>query len=410
LAQISDTPPPPPAPTPWGLVTLLAAMTAFAPMSIDMYLPAQVAIGEDLGVGHAQVELTLATFLAGMAIGQFFYGPASDRFGRRGPVLVGCAVYVVASVICALTPSIEALIGARFLQALGGCCGGVIARAVVRDNFGHADTARILSLLLLVMGLAPILAPFAGSLVLQVADWRAIFWCLAAFGVAVAAAVWFRLKESRSEATAAQARSENPFQAYGALLRQPRLVGYLLAGALNGAVLFTYISASPGLIMGIYGVEPTLYSVLFGLNAFGVIGANQVNRWLLRRHQPDAILLRASALAIVFGGLLVVAAATGIGGPWTVLPLLFVTLSTYALMQGNTTAGALNCDPLRAGSISALSGGLSFGAGTLGSWIGGMLYNGTPVPMAAVMLACLVGSGLALRLLALRAPKVSEAR
>ncbi|NBB15646.1 Bcr/CflA family efflux MFS transporter [Caulobacter sp. SLTY] len=393
---------PPPAPTPWGLVILLGAMTAFAPMSIDMYLPAQVAIAESLGASQAQVELTLSTFLAGMAIGQFFYGSASDRFGRRGPILVGCAVYVVASVICALASDVNALIGARFLQALGGCAGGVIARAIVRDNFDHRDTARILSLLMLVMGLAPILAPAAGSLVLMVADWRAIFWCLAAFGVAVALAVAFRLRESRSAETAAQAASENPFQAYAALLVQPRLIGYLLAGALNGAVLFTYISASPGLIMGIYGFEPTPYAVIFGLNAFGVIGANQVNRMLLRRHSPDAVLKTASLVAIGFGVLLALAAVSGLGGPWLLLPLLFVTLATYALMQGNTTAGALSCDPRRAGSISALSGGLSFGAGALASAAAGTIHNGTPIPMAVVMLLCLLGSGAALRFLALR--------
>lgn len=391
-----------PVATPWGLVCLLAAMTAFAPMSIDMYLPAQIAIGVDLKAGHSQVELTLATFLAGMAIGQFFYGSASDRFGRRGPILVGCVVYVVASALCALTTSIEALIGARFLQALGGCAGGVIARAIVRDNFDHRDTARILSLLMLVMGLAPILAPAAGSLVLIAADWRAIFWCLAGFGVLVALAVLFLLKESRSEATAEQARSESPVAAYLALLQQPRLVGYLLAGSLNGAVLFTYISASPGLMMGIYGIKPVFYSWLFGLNAVGVIGANQINRMLLRHHGPDGILKTASTAAIGFGAVLLLAAVTGLGGPWTVLPILFLTLGTYALMQGNTTAGALNCDPRRAGSISALSGGLSFGAGAVGSWAGGALYNGTPVPMTAVMLACLVGSALALRLMALR--------
>ena len=393
---------PPPAPTPWGLVILLGAMTAFAPMSIDMYLPAQIAIGKALSADHAQVELTLATFLAGMAIGQFFYGPASDRFGRRAPVLVGCAIYVVASVVCALTNSIEALIAARFVQALGGCAGGVVARAIVRDNFDHRDTARILSLLMLVMGLAPILAPIAGSFVLTVSDWRAIFWCLALFGVVVALVVAFRLKESRSEETAAQARSENPFQAFGALLVQRKLIGYLLAGSLNGAVLFTYISASPGLIMGIYEVSPVAYSWLFGLNAVGIIGMNQVNRILLRTQSPDRILLAASTAGIGFGVLLLGAAITGFGGPWTVLPLLFVTLATYALMAGNTTAGALNCDPRRAGSISALSGGLSFGAGAIASAAGGALYNGTPVPMAAVMFVCLVGSGLALRLLALR--------
>ena len=149
--------------TPWGLVILLAALTAFAPMSIDMYLPSLPAIGVGLGASAAQTQATVAAFFGGMAVGQFFYGPASDRFGRRGPILVGCAIYVAASVLCALATSGQMLIAARFVQALGGCAGGVVARAIVRDRFNHTETARVLSLLTLIMGLAPILAPLLGG-------------------------------------------------------------------------------------------------------------------------------------------------------------------------------------------------------------------------------------------------------
>lgn len=392
---------PSPAATPWRLVLLLGALTAFAPMSIDMYLSSLPAIGKSLQAGPDQTQATLAAFFAGMAIGQFIYGPASDRFGRRGPILFGVAVYFLASVACALAPTIEALITARFIQALGGCAGAVVARAVVRDRFSHTDTARVLSLMTLIMGLAPVLAPQFGGIIQLIAGWRAVFWTLALFGLAIGVWVALGLSESRSAETEAQARSENPLKAFGALLRMRRLVGYGLAGTLNGAVLFTYISGGPDVIMGTYGHSPLVFNMIFAFNAVGIIGASQVNRLLLRRTTPDRVLMRASVASLVFAFLLVGAAWTGWGGQWTVLPLLFLSLSTYGLMGGNTMAGALSVDPKRAGSTSALMGSASFGAGAVAAWISGLLHDGSPRPMASVMFVCLVGSALAIFLIAL---------
>ena len=391
----------PPVETPWKLILLLGALTAFAPMSIDMYLSSLPAIGRSLNAGPDQTQATLAAFFAGMAIGQIVYGPASDRLGRRGPILFGVGVYFLASVACALAPTIEALITARFVQALGGCAGAVVARAVVRDRFSHTETARVLSLMTLIMGLAPVLAPQLGGLIQLFAGWRAVFWVLAVFGLCIGVWVALGLSESRSAETAAQARSENPFKAFGALLRMRRLVGYGLAGTLNGAVLFTYISGAPEVIMGTYGHSPLVFNIIFALNAVGIIGASQINRLLLRRTTPDRVLMRASIASMIFAFLLVAAAWSGVGGQWTVLPLLFLSLSTYGLMGGNTMAGALSVDPKRAGSTSALMGSASFGSGALAAWIGGLLHDGTARPVAGVMFACLIGSALAIFLIAL---------
>jgi DHA1 family bicyclomycin/chloramphenicol resistance-like MFS transporter len=397
---------PQPERTPWGFVILLGALTAMGPLAIDMYLPSLPSIGADLHASAGQTQATVSAFLAGMGLGQFFYGPASDRLGRRAPILFGTAIYIAASIACALAVSPEMLIGARFVQALGACAGGVVSRAVVRDQFGHTETARMLSLLMLIMGLAPILAPLLGGALLGFGGWRLNFWFMTAFGIAVGLAAMLRLKESRSDETAAHAGTESPLQAYLALLREPRLVGYALAGALNGACLFTYIASSPELLIKTYGIAPSAFGLVFGLNAIGIIGGNQVNRFLLRHWLPEQVLARSSVIAVGFAVLMSVAAVTGIGERWTVLPLLFLVFTSLGFIQGNTMAGALNVDPRRAGSISALLGGVSFGMGALASALAGVLHDGTPRPMALVMLASLVGSALALRFLALpqRAP------
>ena len=393
--------PPPSLATPWGLVILLGSLTAMGPLAIDMYLASLPAIGRSLHASPAQTQGTVAAFLAGMAIGQVFYGPASDRLGRRAPILLGAAIFTLASAGCALATTPEWLLVARFVQALGACAGGVVSRAVVRDRFGHTETARMLSLMMLIMGLAPILAPLLGSALLNFGGWRLNFWFMTAFGVVVGLIALLRMTESRSEATSLQASKENPFQSYLAVLRERRLIGYALSGALNGATLFTYLSSSPGLLMGTYGVSVNLFPWLFGLNAVGIIGGNQVNRVVLRWFTPDQVLARSSLVALGVGVLLALAAYSGLDGPWTILPLLFLLLSSYGFIQGNTMAGALNVDPLRAGAISALMGSVSFGAGALASLLAGVLHDGTAKPMAAVMLIALIGSAVCLHGLAL---------
>ncbi len=395
--------------TPWGLVALLGALTAFGALSTDMYLPGLPAIGRAFHAPPGAAQASLSSFFLGLAIGQFFYGPASDRWGRRGPLLFGTALYLAASLACAAAPSLPVLVAARFVQGLGACAGQVIARAVVRDRFAHQEGARILSQLMLVMGLAPILAPLAGGALLAVSSWRAIFWVMTSFGVLVGGWIVVSLRESRSAETAAKARAEHPMATYLALLRHPALVGFILAGAFNSAALFAYIAASPGLLITTYHIAPELFGVVFGLNAVGLIGMSQVNAHLLRWRTPEYILVRSRPVSILFAVALTADAYTGFGGMWGVLAPLFGVIASFGLVGANTQAAGLNVDPLRAGSISALMGGVTFAAGALVSALTALFADGTARPMAATILGAILASSLALYALARPGHQASQA-
>jgi DHA1 family bicyclomycin/chloramphenicol resistance-like MFS transporter len=394
MTQATTAPPRPR--TPWAAVVMLGALAGFAPMSLDLYLPSLPQIGERLHATAGQTQGTVAAFVFGMAVGQLFYGPASDRLGRRPPLLLGIGIFIAASVVCALATNIETLLAARFVQALGGCAGSVVSRAIVRDRFGAEETARMLSLMMLIMGVAPILAPLLGGVLVTYFDWRACFWVLAASGLAVGAATFLRLPESRSRETQAQAGTESPIQAYVALLKNRRVLGYAMVSAFNGAMFFTYLSNAADLIIRQYGVSPAHFGWVFGANAVGVIGGSQVNRYLLRRLTYDQVLTRATIVSAVLGLLLLAVALTGVGGPLAVLPILFGLLSTYGFIQGNAMAGALNADPLRAGAASSLLGAGSFAMGAVAASVSAVLADGTPRPLAFVMFSAQALSALAL--------------
>lgn len=385
---------------PLGLILLLGALTASGPLSIDMYLPALPAIGRSLHATPAAMQQTVAAFFIGMATGQLIYGPLSDRVGRRPPLLFGLALYAAASAGCALAPSELVLICLRVVQALAGCAGMVIARAIVRDRFHYSEVLHIFSLLSLVMGLAPILAPLLGGWLLAVAGWRWIFGVQAVFGAAAGATALILLPESRSQATAEHARGEHPLQSYLALLRQPRLVGFVLTGAFSGAALFTYVAASPDILIGVFHVPPSRFGLFFGVNAFGLIGATQINARLARR-VPFEVILKWANLA-VFGAALLLAfdAVTSFGGLWGVMVPMFLVMASFGFNQSNATVGALGVDPLRTGAISSLFGATSFAAGAAAAAVAGALRDGTPRPMAFVIVGSLACAVITLRTLA----------
>ena len=372
-----------------GEILLLGSLTAFGAVTIDLYLPTLPAIARDYGTSDAAVQLTLSTFFVGMAVGQLFFGPLSDRIGRRPTILLGCGVYVLASLVCALAPSIEILVAGRFFQALGCCAGMVTCRAIVRDRYDHRDSARIFSLLMLVLAVAPLLAPTIGGWIAALAGWHAVFLVFVGIGIVVGTAVYLRLDESRSAATAATAATTSVLAGYAVLLRQRRLVGYLLVGAANGATLFSYIAGSPDLVINIWGYSDQQFGLIFAIIAVGVVGASQVNRLLLRRATPDQVLGAASIGAAV-AGLLLLACALADAPLFVMFPALFAALASNGLISANASAGALNVDPLRAGAISGLMGGMSFSVGGIASALAAALHDGTARPMAANICAALL--------------------
>jgi DHA1 family bicyclomycin/chloramphenicol resistance-like MFS transporter len=381
------------------MVVLLGALTAFGPMAIDMYLPSLPSIVRDLGGGAGAGQLTVAAFLAGLAVGQLVYGPLSDRIGRRGPLLAGLALFVAASLGCAVAPTMPALIALRFVQALGGCAGVVLARAVVRDRFDARRSIHVYSLLMLVMGIAPVLAPIAGGWLTTRYGWRIIFGVMALFGLAVLAAVALRLKESRPEETAVHARGETPFAAYAALLGDRQVIAYVLAGGLGSATLFTYIASSPSVLIGKFGVAPSHFGLFFAFNAIGIIGASQLNRRLSARWSHLQTLRGASLVAVAAALAMTAAAVSGAFGIWGVLAPLFVVLAAFGVMPPNALAGAMEAGGRRAGSTAAIYGFLQYAAGAACAALAGLVNHDPAVAMAMVMTGALAISAVILRLM-----------
>ena len=378
------------------LIVLLGSLTAFGALSIDMYLPGMPALARDLGVDHGKAETTVAAFLFGLAMGQLLYGPLADRFGRRPPLLFGIALYTAASLGCAMATSLDLLLLLRVLQAIGACAGIVIARAVVRDLYEARQSVNVFALLMLVMGVAPILAPLLGGYVVVAAGWRAIFWLLAGFGLAVGLAVLFLLRETRPASVAAHARAERPWRSYLELLRDRELMAYCVAGSLSAAALFAYVSSSSSLLIGVYQVPVAAFGWVFGLNALGVIASGQLNRFLTRRWSSRSILRSANLTACAAAAVLAAAALSGIGEPLSVLVPLWLVLATYGVAAPNATAIVMHRSGPRAGTASGLFGFMQSMTGALAATVTGLLHDGTARPMAVMILALMLASALAL--------------
>lgn len=363
---------------------VLATMMSFAPLSIDMYLPALPEIGRQLAASPAAVQMSLSTFFLGFGLGQLAWGPLGDRFGRRLPIAAGIALFLVGCVGCALATDATQLAGWRFVQALGSCAAPVLARAMIRDRYDQDEAARTLSLMMLIMGVAPMAAPLIGGQVLAHFGWQAIFVGLAGFGL-LALAGLFTIPETLP---ADGRRSLNPaatLSGYARLLGSRRYMAYALSGAFFFGAMFAYIAGTPFIYIEYFGVRPQLYGFLFGLNIAGMMLFNVVNRRLVQRIGSDRTMRLGALGCALFGIVLAVVGGSGAFGLAGIVVPLFAFLSMSGLVGANGMAGAMSVVPGMAGTASGLAGTLQFAFGALTSAAVGWTADGTPLPMVAII-------------------------
>jgi MFS transporter, DHA1 family, multidrug resistance protein len=368
------------------LILLLGTLTAFDPLSIDMYLPAFPDIGKEFAVSSSAVELSLTTFFIGLALGQLIYGPLSDRYGRRMPLLIGMSFYCLSSMGCAFSSGIHMLIVFRVLQALGGCSGMVVTRAIVRDLYDNQRSAHIYSILMLVMGIAPILAPLIGGYVAKYFGWRMIFVVLGTFSLITLACTFFFLPETHRPSAPVRAFGST-WRAHLELLQDKGFLGYTLMGAAIQSGMFAYIAASPFVFIVLFGVAPVHYGWIFGVNAAGIIAGSQINRALLKTYSFESIL----SVVVCFSGLFAIAlflASLLNRSLFLFLLPLFLYIATLGFVFPNSSAGALAHQGRRAGTASSLFGAVQWSCACISSLLVSLFHNGTALPMTGIILVC----------------------
>ncbi|WP_308221754.1 multidrug effflux MFS transporter [Georgenia sp. EYE_87] len=374
-----------------SFVLLLGAMAALPAVTTDLYLPSLPVVADDLGSGPALVQATITGVLIGGAIGQLITGPLSDRYGRRGPAMIGIGLHVVASVLCALTPGIWPLVALRVIQGVGNAAATVTAMAVIRDRYSGAGASVLMSRLMLVIGVAPLLAPTAGGLIAGWWGWRATFVVLALVGLALIPVIARALPETLPPAARRREPLGATFAGYGYLLRDRQFMALALIPGLGLAALMSYVAGSPFVLQEGYGLSETQFALLFALNGAGLVLGSQLNASLVKRFDPIALLRVAIPLATALGVMLLVLVATGTGGLWGLIAPLWLLLSVNSLVLPNATALALTLHGERAGTAAALIGALQAGvAGTVSPVVG--LLGGDDVAMAGVILAAVLAS------------------
>ncbi len=362
---------------PVAWIMMLGLIVAVGPLSIDMYLPALPAMADSFGVSTAFMANSVPAYFIGLVFGQLFYGPLSDRVGRVKPLYFGMTLYVIASIVCATTNNEYVLFAGRTVQALGACVGAVVTRAAIRDRLTARQTAKAFSIMILVMGLAPILAPSLGALFLRFFDWHSIFWFLAAFGTLNLLLTKFFFFETLTEENRNIRLAKEVLSQYWDLLKDPTFNYPAIGGGLLMGAMFVYISAASELIMDTYGISATHFGWIFGLNAAGFVGLTQLNQWLTNRFRILSILRFGAMMQVVSAAaLFIIGLIFGVEA-WLplVLACIFFCIAGLGLTQPNASAIALAFQKRRAGMASALQGSLMFSVGIFG----GLLLNLFPV-------------------------------
>ena len=365
-------------------LVILSLLMMFSSISTDIYLPALPAMGIALHAGTGAMEYTLSGYLVGFSLGQFFWGPLSDRIGRRGPIAIGMVLYIIGAIGCAVSRNVEVMIAWRAVQAIGACASVTLARAIVRDLYVGHRAAQMMSTLMIVSALAPMIGPSVGGLVIAVADWPAIFWMLALVGLLTLGAL-YTLPETHPPERRLREPLSRAFATYGWLLRQKRLLGYAgVCGLLYGGI-FAYVAGTPFAYITYHHVLPQHYGLLFALGSVGIMAMNLVNVRLVPTFGGDRLLRAGAFGACAMGVATAIAARTGWGGLIGLVVPLCLFVSCIGLIAANSITGALNLFPGVSGSVSAMVGASQFGVGVIGSALVGLFADGTPWPLGALM-------------------------
>ncbi|GAA4524382.1 MULTISPECIES: multidrug effflux MFS transporter [Nonomuraea] len=384
------------------LLFILGALSAIGPLSIDMYLPALPAITEEMLSVPAQVQLTLTACLVGVSVGQVVAGPLSDVRGRRVPLIVGVGGFMVASLLCAFAPSVPVLIALRLVQGMLGGAALVIVRAVVRDLYDGAAIARIFASLMLVSGLAPILAPIAGAQLLEFTSWRGVFVALSLAGLVLMLAVLAGVRETLPADQRESGGFRHTLRSFRRLLGDRPFMGCALSAGLAFGAMFAYISGSPFVLQDVYGASPQQYSLIFGLNAFGLIAMSQVGGRLAGRVPQVRLILAGLGVALAGGALLLLAVVIGLGLTGVVAGLFVIMCGQGLILPGTGALALAGQPPQVAGAASALLGVLQFALGAVAAPFVGLFGADTALPMAVVMTGLFACSAV---VFAIMAPK-----
>ncbi|AFK03374.1 drug resistance transporter, Bcr/CflA subfamily [Emticicia oligotrophica DSM 17448] len=370
------------------LIIILGLLSAIGAFSIDTYLSGFPIMASDLHVSVDDVSYSLSSFFVGISIGQMLYGPLLDRFGRKKPLIVGLVIYVLASMGCAVSTSLEMLVVFRFLQALGGCVGMVTPRAIVRDTFPIQESAKIFSTLILILGVSPIIAPSVGSLMITTMGWHSVFWLQAIIGVVLFLAVLFLLAESKKADDSISLKPEHVTKVFWGIARNPQFITFSVAGSLVSGAIYAYLSGSPFVFMEIFKVSEQQYGIIFGVLAGGLILSSQINNLALRRFSSQQIINVALSIQTILGLLLLTLSAFNLLNLYGTLILIFLFLCCQGFSFPNSSALALMPFSKEAGSASALMGSLQMAIGSLSAAMVGFISNGTSLPMLGVMAGC----------------------
>ena len=367
------------------LILILGSLTALGPFSIDMYLPGFSGIAKDLNTSVAKVSMSLSSYFIGISAGQLLYGPLLDRFGRKKPLFIGLLIYILASLGCIYVADIDSFILLRFVQAIGSCAATVASVAMVRDLFPVKDIPKVFSLLMLVVGLSPMLAPTIGVYVTEDLGWHAVFFILMCMGIVILLASQFGLPNTYQPDTSISLKPKPILSNFALVLKEPQFYTYAFTGAVAFSGLFSYVAASPLVFMDIYKVDAKTYGWIFALMSVSFIGSSQLNSMLLKRFSSEQMIFGAlisqSVISIVF----LILALNDLLGLYQTIVMLFLFLACLGISNPNTAGLTLAPFAKNTGSASALMGAIQLGIGALASFAVGVFVKNSVTPMVAIM-------------------------